>query len=238
MLTSAEYHAALDRDSGAFIDIVRTADLESTVPACPGWTLRDLGRHLGGVHRWALEAVLAGRSGDVPNGPTDREPLVDWLEQGAAALLDGLRNSDPDAPTWTFGRPPRRVSFWSRRQAHETSIHLVDAQQAVGDRGWLDPRLAADGVDEVVTMFFPRQVRLDRIPPLSHGIRLVATDAVGPTWILSGDGTDPSASTDATITGPAEEVLLALWGRADLDGLVVEGDPAVVRSVLWAGITP
>jgi uncharacterized protein (TIGR03083 family) len=238
MLTPAEYHAAIERDANAVADILRSTDLEAAIPACPGWTLRDLGRHLGAVHRWALEAVQTGRSGEEPSGPSQREELVAWFELGAAALVDGLRGADPEAPTWTFGPPPRRVSFWSRRQAHETSIHLVDAEQAVGVHGRLDPLLAADGIDEVVSVFFPRQVRLNRIPPLTHGIRIVLTDATQSTFVLAGDGTDPSASTQATISGPAEAVLLSLWGRADLERLSIDGDPDVVRAMLWAGITP
>jgi uncharacterized protein (TIGR03083 family) len=238
MLTPAEYHAAIERDANAVTDILRSADLEAAVPACPGWTVGDLGRHLGAVHRWALEAVQTGRSGEEQSGPRQREALVAWFEQGAAALVDGLSTADPESPTWTFGPPPRRVSFWSRRQAHETSIHLVDAQQAVGVHGRLDPLLAADGVDEVVTVFFPRQVRLNRIPPLTHGVRVVLTDGSRATLSLAGDGTDPSAPTHATIRGPAEAVLLALWGRADIGDLAIDGDPDVVRAVLWAGITP
>jgi uncharacterized protein (TIGR03083 family) len=238
MLTPPEYCEALERDARAFVDIVRSADATAPVPACPGWQLADLGRHLGSVHRWALGAIRTGQPGDLPTGPTDHPALVAWLTDGAQALVDALRTTDPDAPTWTFGPPPRRVSFWARRQAHETAMHLVDAQQAAGRPVRMDPHLAADGVAEVVTMFFPRQVRLERIPPLARGLRVVLSDAPAATLVLAGDGTDPEAATAATITGPAVEVLLALWGRGGVDGLHVDGDRDLALSVLAAGITP
>jgi uncharacterized protein (TIGR03083 family) len=238
MLTPREYHEALERDAAAFVDIVRSADADAPVPACPGWQLADLARHLGGVHRWALEAVRTGQPGEQPSGPADPSALAAWLAEGADALVHALRTADPDAPTWTFGPAPRLVSFWGRRQAHETAVHLVDAQQAAGLPSRMDPRLAADGVDEVVTMFFPRQVRLERIPPLARGLRVVLSDVLGASFVLAGDGTDPDAPAAATLTGPAADVLLALWGRGDLDGLHVEGDRDLAASVLAAGITP
>lgn len=237
MLTPAEYHDSLERDAAAFIGIVASTDPDAPVPACPGWRLADLGRHLGSVHRWALEAVRTGHAGAEPDGPPDREALVAWLGEGAGLLVATLRGTDPDSPTWTFGPPPHLVSFWGRRQAHETAIHLVDAQQSAGLPVRMDARLAADGVLEVTTMFFPRQVRLGRIPALPDGLRIVLTDAPV-TTLLAGDGTDPAAPATATLTGPATDVLLALWGRAGLEGLDVQGDPTVAAAVLASGITP
>jgi uncharacterized protein (TIGR03083 family) len=238
VLTRDEYHAHLEQDSHAFLDTLRSSDLDASVPACPGWTLWDLGRHLGAVHRWALEIVRTGRVAELPEGPSERGELVAWMEEGAAALVTGLRASDAEAPTWTFGPKPRQASFWSRRQAHETAMHLVDAQQSAGIAHLVEPRLASDGIDEVIGVFFPRQVRLERIAPLTNGIRIAATDGSRDSWVLAGDGTDPAAATDATVSGTAADLLLALWGRAGLDDLSVDGDPAIVRTVLRAGITP
>ena len=53
-------------------------------------------------------------------------------------------------------------------------MHRWDLGAALGrDPGYPDA-LAADGVDEVVTMFFPRQVRLQRTAPLSTSLAVVA----------------------------------------------------------------
>ena len=92
----------------------------------------------------------------------------------------------------------------------------------------MDPRLAADGVIEVATMFLPRQVRLGRISPLQGGLRIVLTDAPE-TAVLAGDGTDRDAPTDATITDRTAADVLLVLGRAELSTLAVDGDPEVAR---------
>lgn len=236
MLTYDRYHALLARDTAAFAALVAAAEQTTPVPACPGWSLADLASHLGGVHAWAAAAIREGRPGAEPVGPREPAALAAWYADAAADLLALLARTDPDAPAWNFGPPPRVAGFWWRRQALETAVHLGDARRAIGLDAPLDDDLAADGVDEVATMFFPRQARLERIPPLAVGLRLVV--AGGGEYVLAGDGTDPAAPADATLTGPATDLLLALWGRRGIDGLAVDGDPDVVRAVLAAGIVP
>ncbi len=238
MLSSDQYSASIDRAASALIDIVRRQDLAIAVPDCPAWTLLDLARHVGGIHRWAHAAIVLGRPTDVDEGPDDAGELVRWMSEGAVQLLDVLRTMPPDAPAWTFGPEPHNVFFWSRRQAHETSMHLVDAQRALGSPPELDSSLALDGIDEVVSMFFPRQVRLGRIAPLEHAVLLVVDDAPDSQFVIAGDGLDPHAQTQASATGSATDLLLALWGRKPVEELTIEGDPAVVRNVFSARITP
>jgi uncharacterized protein (TIGR03083 family) len=243
MLSGDTYHAALQRDAEAFVEVIRHGDLDVVVPDCPGWTLLDLARHLGGVHRWAFDSIVTGHPGVEAEGPLQRSDLVEWFADGAQHLLDLLRRSDPDAPTWTFGPPPRQVSFWSRRQALETAIHLTDARRALRREESIDAPLAADGIDEVVSMFFPRQVRLGRIPPLQSAVAITLDDderegVEGPKWVLAGDGIAPPTAIDASVSGPAVDVLLTLWGRHDVDGLRVQGDRAVVRAVFETALTP
>lgn len=108
------------------------------VPACPGWTVNDLAVHLGGVHRWAASIVLSGQRLREPESVVATEPLVDWYAGTATALL---------------------AAFWPRRQMHETTIHAIDAAQAIGlgdDAFAIDDVVADDGIDEVLTVFFPR----------------------------------------------------------------------------------
>ena len=112
-----------------------------------------------------------------------------------------------------------------RRQAHETVLHTVDAAESQGTVTSLDPALALDGVDEVVTMFFPRQLRLGRTALLPATLGLAPTE--GGHWVLGGAG-DP----DATVSGPAEAVLLLLWHRIGLD------DPRLTVSGSRAAPTP
>jgi uncharacterized protein (TIGR03083 family) len=237
MLDRSSYLASLERDAAAFVALLSEAELDAGVPDCPGWQVVDLAGHLGGVHRWARDAVVTGAPGDEPTGPRERGRLVAWFVEGAALLVDTLITTDPDAECWTFGPRPRTASFWVRRQPHETAMHLRDLRRAVGVEAALDPPLAADGVDEVVTVFFPRQVRLERTPPLTVGVRLAATD-VAASWVLAGDGTDAGATCVATLSGRAEDLLLWLWHRKGGEALEITGDASAVSAAHATALTP
>ena len=222
-----DWIAALDDATGRFAAVLEEGDLAARVPACPDWSLADLGEHLRGVHAWAAHAVTEGNpDGEPPPGPLDREGLVAGYRSAAAHLVEVLAAADPDAPAWAFG--PRKVAgFWRRRQVHETTMHLLDALASQDRAGewWVDPGLAWDGVDEVATVFYPRQVRLGRTEPLAGTLRLVAED-VDAAPVELGDG-EPAA----TISGRAAYVLGVLWKRAPVD------DP-VAAGLLTAAITP
>jgi uncharacterized protein (TIGR03083 family) len=237
VLSRETYLESLDRDARSFADLLQGADVTTPVPDCPGWSIADLASHLGGVHRWAHGVVTTGSPGEEPTGPTDPAELHAWFTDGAAQLLDALRAADPQTPVWTFGPKPRLVEFWLRRQPHETSMHLRDARRAIGAPHVRDAAFAADGVDEVVTMFVPRQVRLERMPPLTQRVRLEASDAPGTAWVLGGEP-DPDRTTVATVTGTAEDLLLALWRRAGLEHLTVTGDVDAARMTFGHALTP
>lgn len=227
-------------------EVLATGDLDARVPACPEWSLRQLGWHLGQIHRWVCGSILAGRSAaGAPPGPADRPGLLAWYDEGAGALLDLLAGTDPDTPCWTFGPHPRTARFWFRRQAHEHAVHVLDAHASQGEQAALDPVLALDGVDEVVDMFFPRQVRLGRIAPLTRSLAVQAegqavAGAREACWVLASDGTGPAPVPEATVTGPADALDLLLWGRIGLDDarLRLDGDPEAARAVLATAIVP
>jgi len=225
----------LDRAAGDVLARLETGDLDAPVPGFPRWRLTDLAYHLGGIHRWARTAVVAGPSDErTVAGPTDRAALVGWFRAGASALLATLRATDPATPCWTFGPEPRTAEFWFRRQAHEIVLHAYDAAASQGVTTPVVPMLALDGIDEVVTMFFPRQINLGRTasPPVS----LALEPDEGGRWVLTGDDPAPAA----TVTGPAEAVLLLLWHRVGLDDprLAVTGSRADADAVLAVALTP
>lgn len=238
MLSRESYLGTLERDADAFAALLHDVDLGSPVPDCPGWDVADLARHLGGVHRWAHGIITTGSPGQEPTGPGDEDELRSWFMAGAAQVLDALRSTDQQTPVWTFGPRPRLVEFWLRRQPHETSMHLGDARRALGVPHRVDVAFAADGVDEVATMMTPRQVRLERIAPIQHGVRLVLSDAPETSYVLAGDCTDRSAPTVATVTGQAEDLLLALWRRTGLERLSVTGDADAARRTFGLALTP
>ena len=246
-LAMPDFLNRLDSSTTRFAELVADGDLEAPVPPCPDWSFADLVAHLGEVHQWAAHAIVAGNpDADHIPAPSGRDALVDWYRDSASALLSTLRKTDPLAPAWSFGPKPRTASFWFRRQAHETTIHLWDAETSQGTTTPIDETLALDGIDELTSVFFPRQVRLGRIEPLAHGLALETTlkSTEVSRWVLAGDGTGPASAPDAlaeaTITGPGEALLLLLWGRADLDDarLAVSGNEAAARAVLGTAITP
>jgi len=205
------------------------ADLERPVTGCPGWTVQDLVVHVGSIERWVVHAVREQELlRDERTWPgTD---LPGWYEEGAADLLLTL-DTDLAAPAATFA-PDKTVGFWQRRQVHEHRIHRWDLEQALGQPEPLDPLLAHDGLDEIATMFWPRQVRLGRAAMPAHGLRVVTTDTGGQ-WVLGED-------VAATVTGRAADLLLVLMHRQRLDrtSLAWSGDEAQGRSVLALALAP
>ena len=235
----------------AFDAVLATGDLDAAVPACPGWDLRRLTWHLGDVHRWARTAIVEGRGDrETPDGPHERNPLREWFSDGAQALLATLAGTDPAAPAWSFGEKPRTAAFWFRRQAQESTMHAYDAQASQGAPAPIEAALALDGIDEVVRFFFPRQVRLGRMPALTRSLALVPDGVADPdetdgaSWVLAGDGLDgerpAGTDADATVRAPAQALLLLLWQRLDLAdaGLRLTGDEAAAHAVLGARLTP
>jgi len=225
----------LDRAAGDVLARLETGDLDAPVPGCPGWRLTDLAHHLGGIHRWAHGAVVHGKPQErTVAGPADRAALVDWFRAGAAELVATLRTTDPGTPCWTFGPKPRTAAFWFRRQTHETVLHAYDAAASQGVTTPITPMLALDGIDEVVTMFLPRQIELGRTAPPPVSLALEPDE--GGRWVLTGDDAAPAA----TVTGPAEAVLLLLWHRVGLDDprLAVAGSRAAADAVLAVALTP
>ncbi|GAA4378567.1 maleylpyruvate isomerase family mycothiol-dependent enzyme [Nocardioides caricicola] len=210
-MTHHDWTALLTAATDDFARITGEVDPVAAVPACPGWTVADLVDHLGGVHQWARHAVVAGNPDGKP-APLTGDPAR-WYAGHARALVDAL--AEPSAPAWTFGTE-QTVAWWLRRQTHETLMHTRDLLDAAGrvDEWLIDPELAWDGVREVATEFYPRQVRLGRTEPVPGTLRLVATDLeVDP--VVVGD-----ALPEVEVRAPATDVLLMLWHRT------VSDDPA------------
>ncbi|WP_159798732.1 maleylpyruvate isomerase N-terminal domain-containing protein [Puerhibacterium puerhi] len=232
----------------AFADAVDRARPGAPVPGIGEWRVRELVAHLAGVHHWA-----AGMATGDPARP-DHLPVGDGrlgahYRAHAAALHATLAGLAPGAPCPTL-TGPGTASFWRRRQVHETLVHLHDLHAALaGARtpGVLDgvvpagPAVWADGVDEVVTMFEPRQVRLGRAAPLPRTVALHATDA-GERWVLGAheDGRDRTERPAATLAAPARDLALVLWRRLPLDTVdaTVTGDPVAVADALARPVTP
>ena len=217
-------------------------DISVAVPTCPGWTIADLTRHTGTIHRWATRIVRerAGSRIAFPEGESPRDSAdgwAQWLTAGAAPLLAALRAAGPGAAVWTWG-PGRSSGWWARRVAHETTVHRADAELALGLVPSIDPVAAADGIDE-----FLANLPMARRPsahlgslPAGESLHLHATDSDGE-WVLRfGDGTvswsrgHEKATT--AVRGPVAELLLFVYGRVPAADrrLAVFGDPSLARA--------
>ncbi|WP_165356934.1 maleylpyruvate isomerase family mycothiol-dependent enzyme [Nocardioides zhouii] len=210
-----------------FAEVVEHGDPAREVTSCPGWTLRDLTDHLGGVHQWAAHAVVEGDPSlePAPTPAGDAIELSAWYLLHASALIDVLAARPAEAPAWTLDRDNRTAGFWRRRQVHEVTMHLWDAEHALGVARPIDPELAWDGVAEVVDVLYPRQVRLGRTTPLATAVRLTASDLDESVVIGNGDPVD--------VVAPAEVLLRTLWHRE----AAREIDPHVVE-LLSGAVTP
>ena len=178
-----EHLDALRREGELLVAAAAKAGLDAAVPTCPEWRVRDLVAHTGGVHRWAAAHVgdaLVDEMDDVrvkavfDSAPAD-DALLDWCRAGHAALVRTLASAPADTQCWTFMAAPSPVAFWARRQAHETSIHRIDAEIATGDITTFEGRFAADGIDEILTGFLPRRSGRFTADP-AHRLAVTASD--------------------------------------------------------------
>ncbi|HZA84280.1 MAG TPA: maleylpyruvate isomerase family mycothiol-dependent enzyme [Actinomycetes bacterium] len=240
LLSLDDHLGALVRGGAALREAAAAAGPDARVPTCPAWDVTQLVVHQGMVHRWAAANLRGERDHDTAAsqaGGKAAARLLDWYSQGLAALVGTLRATAEDAKAMVFLRDapsPRR--FWARRQAHETTIHSVDAISAVCRR-WptasdvdIDPVLAADGIDELLMGFVTRgKGRLHAAEPYSV---LVRTSDTGHAWTLRiGDGpivTTPGGAErpEAVFSGTAVELYLSLWNRAD--EITTNGRPDLV----------
>ena len=240
LLSLDDHLEALRRHGAALGEAAAAAGPAAKVPTCPAWDVTDLVVHQGMVHRWAAANLRGERDHDTAASKAEGRAaarLLDWYAEGLAALVETVLATPEDAKAMVFLKDapaPRR--FWARRQAHETTIHGVDAV-AAGLGRWptvaeveLDPLLAADGIDELLTGFITRgKGRLHAAEPFTV---LVRASDTGHAWTLRvGDGpivTAPGAAgrPGAVVSGTAAQLYLSLWNRAD--ELTADGRPELV----------
>lgn len=207
----------------------RRAGLDVAVPTCPEWTVRRLIGHQGAVHRWAVGSFHGEDLEWTPiekAGRSSADP-VDWLRDGAIALVKTLVSAADDAvaPTFLHDAAPPRL-FWARRQCHETTIHAVDVLSAVlgrlprADETWVRTDLALDGIDELLLGFVPRsRSPLRSAEPMTVVVR--PTDGAHSYTVLVSEEApvtmrhEGGATGDLTVEGTAVQLYLWLWNRTD-----------------------
>ncbi|MGH3762997.1 maleylpyruvate isomerase N-terminal domain-containing protein [Actinophytocola sp.] len=236
----------VQRQAGALRAAAVSAGPDAAVPTCPEWTVQRLVRHIARVHNWVVLALRAEPGAETVRAerpPEDWDSLLPWWDDALRTMLAELRTMGPDAPAWVFdARAASTAGFWARRQAHETAIHRLDAEHAAAGSAAasavpslvFEPDLAADGIDELLTLVIPR--RLDRERPEAEGTILFHAADAGRAWLVQlkhgevpevGPAGDTDA--DASVVGTADAVYRAAWHRPST--AIVTGDRALVEAL-------
>jgi len=237
-----DYVAQIETQASLLRSAALKAGPDAPVPTCPEWTVLKLVRHIAEVHTWAAQAVVtepeAGRP-EWTKAPRDFDEALTWWDNGLSLLLERLRETPADRPAWTFDKS-FRAAFWTRRQAHETSIHRLDAELAIGHELpalVFDPEFAADGIDEYLTVLVARRLELGSSVEATGRILVHAADA-GRTWevrLTAGEplvitsAQDAAFDADATLAGTADAIYRALYVRPS--HAIVSGDESLLAAL-------
>jgi len=227
--------ATVPASSAALARAAREAGPEAPVPTCPEWTVERLVDHTGKVLRFVGKVVETGGPIDarVLPSPPSGALVVQWFEEMAATTVAALAAKDPGDELWNWAGQPPVAGFWFRRMAHELAMHGADAAIAAGTPPDIEPGLAADGIDELLTVLLPAKVRAGGTDLAGVGsIHVHCTDIDGE-WLVapSGSGAEVTrvhAKGDAGLRGPAADILLRLCNRGG--GGEVHGDTAVMNT--------
>ena len=243
-----DYLRLLESESARFRSVLEAADPAARVPACPDWDAADLLWHLAEVQWFWGSIVLSRPEGpehgfEEPDRPDAYAEMLAAFDEQSQRLVRGLREADPADPAWTWSAE-HTVGFIYRRQAHEALIHRLDAEQAAGAVTALDPRLASDGVDEVLGVMIGGCPPWGTFTPDAHGVRVRIEDSGIEVLATLGRfvGTDPEDGTAyddddigvvdqlaaepvVTVSGAAGDLDTWLWRRGAPDRIRIEGDP-------------
>lgn len=237
-LTFERYRAVLGADFARMRALAERARYD-VVPYCEGWRGEDVVRHTATVYLHKVAAIAGGQS-DQPPRPWPPEHLgavdaLDLLDDAYAQLSAAFDAHDPADPCWTWWPGDQSVGFWIRRMTHETSIHRRDVENAVGEGTPVAADLALDGIDEVLTLMLEGDWYDEVVDEASGATVEVAVS--GSTWSLTLDkasvslrrAASGSPAPAARVSGPSSDVLLWLWGRAELPSL--DGDRAAAQEL-------
>ncbi|WP_419907948.1 maleylpyruvate isomerase family mycothiol-dependent enzyme [Candidatus Poriferisodalis sp.] len=199
-------------------DADRSPDMwASGVPSCGDWTLEALIAHCATVWTFVRSSVTAGTRVDPAAVARPPGSVSQWHADAFSALTDLMTGRPSDAEAWTWDPENQSMSFWWRRMAHESTMHRWDAEAALGiTPAPIAPGLAVDGIDELFDVYV-RLRRPDGFAGDGETVHLHATDAHGE-WVITRtpDGMQVErthAKSDVAARGPAQDLLLFVWGR-------------------------
>ena len=210
------------------ITTIERAGFDAEVVTCPTWDGRALIAHQAMVHRWAAANLRGEDASAVPNQTEIRESVEDlgtYFRDGVDGLVTALREASDDVEALVFlndAPPPKQ--FWARRQAHETTIHMVDALSAKlgqvpsATEAAIDADVAVDGIDELLCGFFTRG-KSKIFDGSEYDVDVVPTDSDRRWTVHVAERmtaiAESAGDAHVRIAGPADAIYLALWNRGD-----------------------
>lgn len=232
-LTHEAYAEHVRADAALLAEAAGSAGLDTPVPSCPGWSVRDLVEHVAETYFHKVACMRDKAFPDPWPPPRDDTPALTHLADAAAALLAELTSRDPGefAATWWWDE--QTVGFWGRRMAHESAIHRIDAQLAAGAVSAVDDALAVDGVDEILRLHLAGDWSDDPVEGLPGAtLRVVSGEhawrvVMEPAAVVANVDKWPDEPVRAVVRGEPGALYLGLWGRGDDALPVVEGEQAV-----------
>ncbi|MEQ8719412.1 MAG: maleylpyruvate isomerase family mycothiol-dependent enzyme [Acidimicrobiales bacterium] len=244
----ADYIGFVASEGERFAAVAEKGPLDVDIATCEGWDMRELVRHVGLIHLWAAANVafpadrwlrvrdlpdLAGHWPDLATAWPDDANLVSWYRDTHANLIGVLEAAPTDHRCYTFLPAPSPVSMWARRQASEIAIHRFDAEVSRGVPSHFAPAFAADMLDELLSGFATRHMKL----PVEREVLLhVHALDVDEHWHLTADAEGIATArsggdADLTVTAPAADLYLLMWNRGTGAGVDLSGDAEVMD--LW-----
>jgi uncharacterized protein (TIGR03083 family) len=243
--TAADFDRMLANESHRFREVLESAAPTRLVPTCDPWSAADLLWHLTEVQGFWAEIVSGGHADPESvhriTRPSGYAGILDSFDAAHQALRAALAEADDPDPAWTWAED-QTVGFIRRRQAHEALIHRVDAELTAGaEVRPVEPLVAADGVDELLTVMVDGVPPWGTFEPEQETIRLECTDFPlawqlrfgrfrgtspdsGNTYDLDTaalEASDPTA--DCTVRASAWDLDRWLWGRSGSTLPEVEG---------------
>lgn len=226
-----EARTAVDYLTGSSQD-----QLDQPVPNCPGWTVYNTAVHVGRV-AVAWEQMMRSEPGDAeardrayeisgrrPAG-VDMSELAAWSHSAIDFIAENPNRECFFSMTGGHGT----TELWAWHAASEIGVHRLDVEQALGDSHAISDRAALDSVDYACRFFLPAMRRVTGEDPGRLTAELLGSDGSPLGTVAIEPPQDAAAATPAvSITGPAVQVLLALWGRPFESVQVVDGDPEIL----------
>ena len=232
MLTSQD-RVEIARSAVDYLTGRSPEEMAQQVPNCPGWTVNNAAVHVARVcQAWGEMMTYPPDDADardkayatvdeLPHG-VDAAELSRW----AHSALDRMSGDENRECYFSMTGGPGTTGLWAWHAASEIGVHRLDVEAALGHENGVAPAHALDALDYACQYFMPAMRRVTGEDPGPVTMRATSSNGaeIGTTTIES------EGAGSVALTGPPEQLLLAIWGRPSTGVDVVDGDRAVFDS--------